>query len=274
MHCSCKILWHVVWHSCICCSGALTARAFDSLLSAVTATLLLLSTLLHALLCSQVDVRNQRGAHASGKKVTGICAVPGQPQQFLVTTNDSRLRLLEGYGQVLKFKGHKNVCTQLRASMTTDGANVACGSDDGWVYVWQTGVQEGGHAGAAATGYQQHRNPGGAHQQQQMGGKNALYQAYQAHEAGVPVTAVAFAPAAAYEGGVSVLCSSRAANVLASVGISSSSASAVGTAAEGQLAPVAEGAVDSVPSIASRRKVQQLIVSGAFNGAVRVHELL
>eukprot|EP00878_Enallax_costatus_P036936 GHUV01041567.1.p1 GENE.GHUV01041567.1~~GHUV01041567.1.p1 ORF type:complete len:235 (-),score=62.94 GHUV01041567.1:94-798(-) len=205
----------------------------------------------------QVDVRNQRGAHASGKKVTGICAVPGQPQQFLITTNDSRLRLLEGYGQILKFKGHRNISTQVRAGISADGNEVVCGSDDGWVYVWQSGA--GGAATAGPSGYQQNR---GAQQQQQTGGKNAAYQAFQAHEINVPITAVACAPAAAYDGRLSVLGGST-------------TASAVGMVADGQLASVAEGVPFGQPSAATARsRVQHLLVSGAFNGAIRVHELL
>lgn len=219
-------------------------------------------------------MRNQRGAHASGKKVTGICAVPGQPQQFLITTNDSRLRLLEGYGQVLKFKGHKNSSTQVRASISADGSHVVCGSDDGWAYVWQTGAGESAYGGPAGAGYLQSRGPAGGQQQQPMTGKNAVYQAFQAHELGVPVTAVAFAPAAAYEGSVSVISDSAPGGATAAMGGNNATGLAGGLNVDGQLASVAEGVALGFPSVGSRLKVQHLVVSGAFNGGIRVHELI
>jgi WD40 repeat protein len=229
----------------------------------------------------QVDVRNQRGQHASGKKVTSIAAVPGQPQQFLITTNDSRLRLLEGYGQVLKYKGHKNSSTQARAALSPDGAQLACGSDDGYLYMWQrspgSATSSGGAAAADAptsgrAGAQQRGGGSGgggadrarsmaaaaAAQYQHLMSKNASYQAFQAHEAGQPVTAVAFVPSAvAGLPKFSVLMGQGATGPAAG-----GAAGAHATAAEAAI-------IDS-----GRCLVQQLLVSGGFNGSIRVHELL
>lgn len=227
-------------------------------------------------------MRNQRGQHASGKKVTSIAAVPGQPQQFLITTNDSRLRLLEGYGQVLKYKGHKNSSTQARAALSPDGAQLACGSDDGNLYLWQRSPGSGGSTGGAAapdvggsgrSGAQQRGGGSGgggadrarsmaaaaAAQYQHLMSKNASYQAFQANEAGQPVTAVAFVPAAA------------AGLPKFSVLLNQSSSGAGGAATAGAAAAAsAEAAlIDS-----KRCLVQQLLVSAGFNGSIRVHELL
>jgi WD40 repeat protein len=230
--------------------------------------LLLLLLLLQQLL--QVDVRNQRGQHASGKKVTSIAAVPGQPQQFLITTNDSRLRLLEGYGQVLKFKGHRNSSTQARAALSPNGAQLACGSDDGCLYLWQrdpsgsasSGGAAAADAGAGARGGAQQRGGGAdrarsmaaaaAAQYQHLMSKNASYQAFQAHDPGQPVTAVAFVPPAA--AGLPKL----------SVMLNSGTAGAGGGAA----------AAEAVHWDSRKCFVQQLVVSAGFNGSIRVHELL
>ena len=59
-------------------------------------------------------------------------------EYMLVTTNDSRIRLLsmDTFEMVKKFKGHCNREKQLRASMTSDHNYIACGSDDGTVYVY------------------------------------------------------------------------------------------------------------------------------------------
>jgi WD40 repeat protein len=236
---------------------------------------LLLLLLLPLLL--QVDVRNQRGQHASGKKVTSIAAVPGQPQQFLITTNDSRLRLLEGYGQVLKFKGHRNSSTQARAALSPDGSQLACGSDDGCLYLWQRNPSSSASAGgtaaadaaAGARGGAQQKGGGSggggaerarsmaaaaAAQYQHLMSKNASYQAFQAHDPGQPVTAVAFVPPAA--AGLPKL----------SVMLNSGAAGAGGGAGQ--------GAAEAVHWDSRRCFVQQLVVSAGFNGSIRVHELL
>ena len=41
-----------------------------------------------------------------------------------------------GYTLKRKFKGHQNRTTQIRASMGVPADFLICGSDDGWVYVW------------------------------------------------------------------------------------------------------------------------------------------
>jgi hypothetical protein len=239
---------------------------------------------------TQVDVRNQRGQHASGKKVTGIAAVPGAPQQFLITTNDSRLRLLEGYGQALKFKGHKNSVSQVRAALSPDGAQVACGSDDGCVFLWNaalgggsggSGGSLGGKGGGGVTGTTTGGGGSGggteraramaaaaAAQYQQLVGKNASYQAFQSLEPGLPVTAVAFVPpGAAGLPRASVLCSQSTPGAA----LQGSTGSGAGAGVDASVAPGGGGLlVDG-----QRVVVQQLLVSAGFSGgAVRVHELL
>ncbi|KDD73532.1 hypothetical protein H632_c2081p0, partial [Helicosporidium sp. ATCC 50920] len=85
---------------------------------------------------AQIDVRNARGAHARGKKVTGVAYAPGHASRLLVTSNDSRVRLYDGLALHVKFKGHANKSTQIKASFSPEGDRVICGSDDGWVYLW------------------------------------------------------------------------------------------------------------------------------------------
>ncbi len=107
----------------------------------------------------QVDVRNARGQHAGGRKVTSIIAVPGEQGQWLVTSNDSRLRLVRGYGVAVKYKGHRNATTQLRGALSAGNELVACGSDDGGVFMWRRlagkdagGGSAGPHGGGGAAG--------------------------------------------------------------------------------------------------------------------------
>lgn len=242
---------------------------------------------------AQVDVRNQRGQHASGKKVTCIAAVPGHPQQFLITTNDSRLRLLEGYGQVLKFKGHKNSSTQARAALSPDGSQLACGSDDGYLYLWQqtpgggagsasaggavgadapSGGLRGGGSGGGGGGADRARSmaAAAAAQYQHLMSKNASYQAFLAHEAGQPVTAVAFVlPSAAALPKFSVLMGKQQQESGAGAGSSAGAGSGAGAAAAPHATAAEVAAIET-----GRCLVQQLLVSAGFNGSIRVHELL
>jgi WD40 repeat protein len=143
---------------------------------------------------AQVDVKNKRGQHARGKKVTGLYFAPtsasssssssGGPGgssgasgssagassskgvggastsataagaggssaeaaaaaaaaggSLLITSNDSRVRLYDGYTLRAKYKGHSNKSTQIKASFSPKGDYVICGSDDGLAYIWST----------------------------------------------------------------------------------------------------------------------------------------
>uniref|UniRef100_A0A1D1ZS76 Uncharacterized protein n=1 Tax=Auxenochlorella protothecoides TaxID=3075 RepID=A0A1D1ZS76_AUXPR len=85
---------------------------------------------------AQLDVKNTRGQHARGKKITGLTFLPRSPSHLLITSNDSRIRLYEGYNLRAKFKGHANRSTQIKASLSPSCDTIICGSDDGWVYQW------------------------------------------------------------------------------------------------------------------------------------------
>ena len=56
--------------------------------------------------------------------------------QSLAWTLGSGNIYLAGYTLKRKFKGHQNRTTQIRASMGVPADFLICGSDDGWVYVW------------------------------------------------------------------------------------------------------------------------------------------
>jgi hypothetical protein len=103
--------------------------------------------------------------------VTSILAVPCEQGQWLVTSNDSRLRLVQGYGVAVKYKGHRNAATQVRGALSLGPAElVACGSDDGAVYVWQRlppgcggggGAHDGGGGSSGGGGAEACANGGG-----------------------------------------------------------------------------------------------------------------
>ena len=90
-----------------------------------------------------LDVRNARArrngaSKGGGKKITGLSFMPGDDQKLLVTSNDSRIRVYDGYELACKYKGHKNNNSQIRASFSPGAEFIVCGSEDENVYVWST----------------------------------------------------------------------------------------------------------------------------------------
>ena len=73
---------------------------------------------------------------SSGSKI----GTQSLPQQLLVTTNDSRIRLfqMETFSQLCKFKGQANENLQIAGSFSSDGKYVVAGSDTGHVHIWNT----------------------------------------------------------------------------------------------------------------------------------------
>jgi len=205
---------------------------------------------------------NSAAAARAAARAAAAAAASWRPHQFLVSTNDSRLRLLDGFTPVVKYKGHRNAAgLQLRGAAAPAADAVACGSDDGWVYLWRRlplppagaaalaavgasaaalggGGGGGGGGGMGGMGGMGGAGAGGA----SAGGKNPHYDAFQAHEAGAAATALAFAPARGW-------CRRTAAAA----------------------APRAGGGGDGdAPAPAPPRLV---VVTGCANGALRVYEL-
>ncbi|WOK94840.1 hypothetical protein Cni_G03545 [Canna indica] len=71
------------------------------------------------------------------KKITGFQFVPGSSSQVLVTSADSRIRVINGIELVHKFKGFRNTTSQISASVSTNGRYVICASEDSHVYMWR-----------------------------------------------------------------------------------------------------------------------------------------
>jgi WD40 repeat protein len=88
-----------------------------------------------------VECKNRHGAYRSGRKVTGLSFRERDGSlQLLVTTNDSRIRLLnmDDFSTACKYKGLVNTQSQICASFSSDGYHVVCGSEDGSLYLWRT----------------------------------------------------------------------------------------------------------------------------------------
>ena len=100
---------------------------------------------------SQIHVKSTRGQNAKGSKITGIqaaCWPPGSATgdvKLLITSNDSRVRVYGFRDKTLemKFRGHENNCSQIRASFAEDTPHIICGSEDRKAYIWSTDAVDG-----------------------------------------------------------------------------------------------------------------------------------
>ncbi|EOA29846.1 hypothetical protein CARUB_v10012940mg [Capsella rubella] len=85
---------------------------------------------------SQINLQNKK-KKAHQKKITGFQFVPGSSSEVLVTSSDSRIRVVDGTDLVNKLKGFRNTSSQISASITGDGKYVVSASEDSHVYIWK-----------------------------------------------------------------------------------------------------------------------------------------
>ncbi|XP_022743965.1 uncharacterized protein LOC111294925 [Durio zibethinus] len=82
----------------------------------------------------QIAIQNKK---VNAKKITGFQFCPIYPSEVLVTSADSRIRILDGSEVVYKFNGLRNTNSQISASFTSDGKYVISASEDSQVFVWR-----------------------------------------------------------------------------------------------------------------------------------------
>ncbi|KAJ3689266.1 hypothetical protein LUZ61_018430 [Rhynchospora tenuis] len=85
---------------------------------------------------SQVDLHGRR-KKSRHKKITGFQFVPGSTSEVLITSADSRIRVVNGTELVHKLKGFRNTSSQISASISSNGKYVICASEDSHVYIWR-----------------------------------------------------------------------------------------------------------------------------------------
>ncbi|CEQ41043.1 SPOSA6832_02722 [Sporobolomyces salmonicolor] len=116
---------------------------------------------------AQFAAKSTRGKNSKGKKITSLCPFPLPStggERLLVTSNDSRMRLYHTMDKMVevKYAGHENTSSQIRASFSDDGRWVISGSEDRHVYIWDSGLTpkaDGGFhllkkSGKEGTGYE------------------------------------------------------------------------------------------------------------------------
>ncbi|KAM7276787.1 hypothetical protein ACFE04_018653 [Oxalis oulophora] len=83
--------------------------------------------------CAQVCLQ---GKKKKPKKIAGLQFSPVDPNILMVTSADSRVRIIRGHEVVCKFRGLQNSSSQLCASFTSDGKRVVSACEDSNVYIW------------------------------------------------------------------------------------------------------------------------------------------
>ena len=109
---------------------------------------------------TQVDCRNRRGKHRKGRKVTGLQWSTKNDRTLLVSTNDSRMRMLRttDFAQVMKYKGATNETMQIHGTFSPDGNHIVSGSENGSVVLWRTNHDWYQPGRASSVGYSKNKN--------------------------------------------------------------------------------------------------------------------
>ncbi|AQK44996.1 Transducin/WD40 repeat-like superfamily protein [Zea mays] len=84
----------------------------------------------------QIDLQNKK-KKSSQKKITGFQFLPGSTSKVLITSADSRIRVVDGLNLVHKYKGFRNSNSQISASLAANGSYVISASEDSHVYIWR-----------------------------------------------------------------------------------------------------------------------------------------
>ncbi|KAL9259057.1 WD repeat-containing protein [Drosera capensis] len=85
---------------------------------------------------AQINLQNKK-KKAQLKKITGFQFAPGSSSEVLITSADSRVRVIDGVDLVHKFKGFRNTNSQISAAISANGKYVISASEDSHVYVWK-----------------------------------------------------------------------------------------------------------------------------------------
>ncbi|KAI3753775.1 hypothetical protein L2E82_25837 [Cichorium intybus] len=85
---------------------------------------------------SQINLQNKK-KKPHHKKITGFQFAPGSSSEVLITSADSRIRVVDGADLVHKFKGFRNANSQISAYLASNGRYVVSASEDSHVYVWR-----------------------------------------------------------------------------------------------------------------------------------------
>ncbi|KAM3388271.1 hypothetical protein ACQJBY_010818 [Aegilops geniculata] len=84
----------------------------------------------------QIDLQTKK-KKSRQKKITGFQFLPGSSSKVLITSADSRIRVIDDFELVHKFKGFRNTNSQISACYAARGRYVISASENSHVYVWR-----------------------------------------------------------------------------------------------------------------------------------------
>ncbi|KAL2531517.1 Transducin/WD40 repeat-like superfamily protein [Abeliophyllum distichum] len=86
------------------------------------------------LLNAKIDIRGQK--KSSGNKITGIQFLKNESQRVMITSEDSKIRILDGLEVVHIYRGLPKSKTQMSASFTSSGRHIISVGENCHIYVW------------------------------------------------------------------------------------------------------------------------------------------
>ncbi|XP_019434531.1 PREDICTED: WD repeat-containing protein 44-like isoform X2 [Lupinus angustifolius] len=90
----------------------------------------------HFQLEAQIRVNGKK--RTSGNKITGIQFSPKNHQRIMITSEDSKVRILEGIELVQTYKGLPKSGSQMSGSFTSTGKHLISVGDDSRIYIWNS----------------------------------------------------------------------------------------------------------------------------------------
>ena len=208
---------------------------------------------------TQIDVKNARGKNSRGKKITGLTYMPGVDRFLLVTSNDSRIRMYDGFTLCCKYKGHRNATSQIASDFSPGGGFVACGSEDGCVYIWSTINTFIPSVNPFYTGYRKD--------------KNSSFESFTAHSD--IVTNAIFAPQNTRRTSTPALHPGMAPATKAAEALVKPSLKRLGVSSKSRADQEREEAQKAgEAAVAAAAAVGQIIVTSGYSGEIRVFENL
>ncbi|EEF45127.1 WD-repeat protein, putative [Ricinus communis] len=82
------------------------------------------------------EIHVQGRKRTAGNRITGIQFSQERPQRVMISSEDSKLRILDGVDIVHKYKGLPKSGSQMSASFTSGGKHIISVGEDCRVYVW------------------------------------------------------------------------------------------------------------------------------------------
>ncbi|KAL3829416.1 hypothetical protein ACJIZ3_018218 [Penstemon smallii] len=86
------------------------------------------------LLNAEINFRGRK--KSSGNKITGIQFLKNDSQRVMITSEDSKIRILDGHEVVRKYKGLIKSGSQISSSFTPSGKHIISIGEDSRVYIW------------------------------------------------------------------------------------------------------------------------------------------